>query len=208
MHLQARAWSVVPPGHTGIVIHRHPLLGLFTGSYLAFVAWVTLTPQSYAAERIAVISRVLAALHRRGYLLSIEDRELEFLANIALFVPVGAFLLLLVGTRLWWVALTASFVLTALIETAQRSIPGRVPDEHDLLANGVGAVVGCLMALVLILPAARRHRKRRAATATRQPSPADQDKQETSAHVASRSSRHDSRDWAYAEESSPATLSS
>jgi hypothetical protein len=100
-------------------------LGLLTGSYLAVVAWVTLTPQSYASPHIAIIYRILNALHRRGYLLSVDSGELASLANIALFVPVGMFLLLLVGTRLWWVTLTASFFLTAFIEAAQRHIPGR-----------------------------------------------------------------------------------
>ena len=147
------------------MLHRHPLLSLLTGGYLAFVAWVTLTPQSYAAEHIAIIYRVLAVFHRHGYLLSINDSRLEFLANIALFVPVGMFLLLLFGTRLWWVALAASLALTTAIEVAQRSIPGRVPDERDLLANGLGAVLGILVALVLTAPAALRRRRRRRARA-------------------------------------------
>ena len=71
------------------MFHRHPVLSLLTGGYLALVAWITLTPQAYAADRIAIIYRILDALHRRGYLLSIDDRRMEFLANIALFVPVG-----------------------------------------------------------------------------------------------------------------------
>lgn len=147
------------------MLHRHPVLSLLTGGYLAFVAWLTLTPQVDAAGRISVIYRVLDALHRRGHLLSIDDNQVEFLANIALFVPVGVFLLLLFGTRLWWVALAASFAMTTFIEIAQRSIPGRVPDERDLMANGLGAVIGVLIALVLTLPAAlRRHRQRRATT--------------------------------------------
>lgn len=152
-------------GDTGLMLHRHPLLSLLTGGYLAFVAWLTLTPQAYAAERIAIIYRVLDALHRRGYLESIDDRELEFLANIALFVPVGMLLMLLFGTRLWWVALGASFAMTSAIEFAQRSIPGRVPDERDLLANGLGAVIGVLIALVLTAPAALRRRRLRRASA-------------------------------------------
>lgn len=151
--------------HTGPVLYRHPLLSLLTGGYLAFVAWLTLTPQAYAAEHIAIIYRVLDALHRRDYLLSIDENELEFLANIALFVPVGMFLLLLLGTRLWWVALVASFAMTAFIEAAQRTIPGRVPDERDLLANGLGAVIGVVIALILTLPAALRRRSRTRAVA-------------------------------------------
>lgn len=145
------------------MLHRHPLLSLLTGGYLAFVAWVTLTPQSYAAEHISVIYRVLAVFHRHGYLLSIDDARLEFLANIALFVPVGMFLMLLFGTRLWWLALASSLAMTSAIEVAQRSIPGRVPDERDLVANGLGAVIGIVVALVLTAPAAvRRARSRRA----------------------------------------------
>ncbi len=142
------------------------MLSLLTGGYLAFVAWLTLTPQVGAAGHIAIIHRILDALHRRGYLLTIGDTELEFLSNIALFVPVGVFLLLLFGTRLWWVALTASFAMTTVIETAQRSIPGRVPDERDLMANGFGAVIGVLLALVLMLPATLRRRRQRQATTT------------------------------------------
>ena len=152
------------------MLHRHPLLALLTGGYLAFVAWLTLTPQAYASEHIAIIYRVLAAAHRRGYLLSIDDSRLEFLANVALFVPVGMFLLLLFGTRLWWVALVASFAMTTAIEVAQRSIPGRVPDERDLFANGLGAVVGVLVAVVLTAPAALRRRRRRLAK-TGRPAP-------------------------------------
>ena len=151
---------------TGQVLHRHPGLSLLTGGYLAFVAWVTLTPQEYASAHIGIIYRVLDALHRRGYLLTIDDVELEFLANVALFIPVGMFLLLLVGTRFWWVALLASLFLTAFIEAAQRSIPGRVPDEQDVMANGLGAVIGALVALVLTLPAEWRRRRRRRASAT------------------------------------------
>jgi len=147
------------------MLHRHPVLSLLTGGYLAFVAWVTLTPQNYAAEHIAIIYRVLAVFHRNGYLLSIDDGRLEFLANIALFVPVGMFLLLLFGTRLWWFALAASLAMTTAIEVAQRSIPGRVTDERDLVANGLGAVVGILIALVLTAPAALRRRRLRRAKA-------------------------------------------
>lgn len=142
------------------MLHRHPFLSLLTGGYLAFVGWLTLTPQVDAAQHISVIYRALDVLHRHGYLQSVDDARLEFLANVALFVPVGMFLLLLLGNRLWWLALVASFGLTAFIEFAQGSVPGRVQDERDLLANGLGAVVGVLVAMVLTLPGEIRRRRR------------------------------------------------
>lgn len=148
------------------MLHRHPVLSLLTGGYLALVGWVTLTPGQPPADGVTFLYRVLDALHRRGYLLSIDAAEAEFLANVALFVPVGVFLLLLFGTRLWWLAVSASFAMTAAIEFAQRSIPGRVPDERDLIANGLGAVIGVLIGLVLTTPAALRRRRQRTAAAS------------------------------------------
>ena len=70
----------------------------------------------------------------------------------------GVFLLLLVGTRLWLVALAAGIVLTSMIENVQRSIPGRVSDPRDVAANSIGMVIGIALALVLTLPATLRRR--------------------------------------------------
>jgi VanZ family protein len=148
------------------VFHRHPFLSLLTGAYLVFVAWLTLTPQDRHTDEAAVVQRVLDALHRRGYVESIDYSRFEFLANIALFVPVGVFLLLLFGAGGWWLALIASFAMTAGIESLQHEIPGRVPDDRDLVANGAGAAIGVAVALLLTLPATvRRRRRRRAALA-------------------------------------------
>ncbi len=143
------------------MLHRHPFLSLVTGVYLLFVAWLTLTPQPIGSDQVELIERVLDALHRRGYVESLDYDRLEFLANIALFVPVGMFLLLLFGAGGWWVALIVSFAMTAGIETAQLGIPGRVSDDRDLLANGIGGVVGVAVALVLTLPATLRRRRRK-----------------------------------------------
>jgi glycopeptide antibiotics resistance protein len=143
------------------VLHRHPLLSLVTGAYLVFVAWLTLTPQPIGPDQVELIERALAALHRRGYAESLDYDRIEFLANIALFVPVGMFGLLLVGAGAWWLALIAPVALTFGIETAQLGIPGRVSDERDLLANTVGGVLGVFVALVLTLPATLRRRRRR-----------------------------------------------
>jgi len=155
------------------MFHRHPFLSLTTFAYLGFVGWVTLTPISSAPTSSDFIERVLARLQRYEELSWLTYDRAEFLANIALFVPVGLFLLLLVGTRFWWVAGLGAFVLTSVIENVQRSIPGRVPDERDVLANTAGALLGILIGLVLTFPDARRRTRARRTTraaAARQPS--------------------------------------
>jgi VanZ family protein len=147
------------------MFHRHPFLSLCTFVYLGFVGWVTLTPASEAPIPLAFAVRVLDALHRRGIAETLTINRLEFLANIGMFVPVGVFLLLLFGTGLFWVAGISSFVLTSAIETVQRSIPGRVSDPRDVVANTLGALIGIAIAVVLTLPATLRRRKRRRAEA-------------------------------------------
>ena len=156
------------------MFHRHPFLSLTTFAYLGFVGWVTLTPISRAPTSSDFIERVLARLQRYEDLSWLTYDRAEFLANIALFVPVGLFLLLLVGTRFWWVAGLGAFALTSVIENVQRSIPGRVSDERDVLANTAGALLGILVGLVLTFPASRRRaaskRAARRRAAERQPS--------------------------------------
>lgn len=146
---------------TGAVFHRHPLLSILSGSYLVFLAWLTLTPQAMHRGEAQFVQRVLDELHERGYAESVDYARFEFLANIAIFVPVGVFLLLMFGAGGWWLAALSSFATTAFIETAQHRIPGRVPDDRDLVANGAGALIGIVLALVLTMPATLRRRRLR-----------------------------------------------
>ena len=138
------------------MLHRHPFLSVVTIAYLAFVGWVTLTPAADAPTQSDLVLRVLARLQGYDHLAWLTYDRAEYLANVALFVPVGLFLLLLFGTRLWWLAVAAALGMTSLIETAQGVIPGRVSDERDIAANTMGAVVGVVVGLVLTFPASLR----------------------------------------------------
>lgn len=143
------------------------MLSLLTLLYLGFVGLVTLTPGSEQPDFSGLATRILARLQRYPDLAPLTSRlsveRVEFLANIGLFVPLGVFLLLLVGARFWWVALAAGIVLTSMIENIQRSIPGRVSDPRDVAANAIGMFIGVALALVLTLPATvRRQREGRA----------------------------------------------
>lgn len=149
------------------MFHRHPFLSLLTFCYLGFVGLVTLTPAGDQPDYTSLATRVLARLSTYPDLEPVTSRldtnRMEFLANIALFVPVGVFMLLLFGSRFWWLAVAGGVALTSAIEIAQRSIPGRVSDPRDVIANSTGAVIGVLIALVLTLPGTlRRRRERRA----------------------------------------------
>ncbi|WP_322919302.1 VanZ family protein [Nocardioides renjunii] len=147
------------------MLHRHPFLSLLTLLYLGFVGLVTLTPAEDQPDYSSLAARLLARLERYPDLDALTSRlsvdRVEFLANIGLFVPLGVFLLLLVGSRLWWVALAAGIVLTSMIENVQRQIPGRVSDPRDVAANSIGMFLGILLALVLTLPATLRRRRQR-----------------------------------------------
>ena len=149
------------------MLHRHPFLSLLTLLYLGFLGLVTLTPGAEQPDYSGLAARILARLQRYPDLEPITSRlsieRIEFLANIGLFVPLGVFLLLLVGTRLWFVALAAGIVLTSVIENVQRSIPGRVSDPRDVAANAIGMFIGVAVALVLTLPATLRRRRERGA---------------------------------------------
>jgi VanZ family protein len=138
------------------VLRRHPVLGPLTLAYLAFVGWVTLTPGAAAPTSSDLVLGVLDRLQRQDGLGWLTDQRAEYLANVALFVPLGLFLVLLTGSRYWWLALVAGLALTSSIETVQRVLPGRVPDERDVAANTLGTAVGIVLALVLTFPATLR----------------------------------------------------
>jgi glycopeptide antibiotics resistance protein len=144
------------------VLHRHPFLSVVTLAYLAFVGWVTLTPGSDAPTQSDLVLRVLARLQAHERLSWLTYDRAEYLANVALFVPVGVFLLLLFGTRFWWLAVAAALAMTSMIETVQRVVPGRVSDERDIAANTLGAVIGVVLGAVLTFPATLRRWRREA----------------------------------------------
>lgn len=148
------------------MLHRHPFLSLLTLLYLGFIGVVTLMPAADLPAFSSIAGRLLARLQRYPDLDPLTSRlsvpRIEFLANVGLFVPLGIFLLLLVGTRLWLVAFAAGIVITSMIETVQKQVPGRVSDPRDVAANSIGMFLGIALAIVLTLPAALRRRRERA----------------------------------------------
>ena len=75
----------------------------------------------------------------------------EFVANIALFMPVGLFVTLMTGVRGWWLAVLVGFAASCTIELGQLIfLPDRLATMSDVIANTVGAAAGALLGLVLL----------------------------------------------------------
>jgi len=151
------------------VFRRHPLLSLLTVAYLGALAWVTLTPSSNSDRAFSLLQVVVRELqsHSSTDFLSYDD--VEFLANIALFVPMGVFVVLLFGRRMWWAGIFAGVLASCWIELAQGVwLSDRVSDPRDLVSNSLGTLLGVLVALLVTWPAAYRLRQRTRAKAARQ----------------------------------------
>ncbi|MET1045000.1 MAG: VanZ family protein [Microbacteriaceae bacterium] len=142
--------------------HRHRILSLVTVAYLVFVGWVTLNPEPDDPRAFGPLDRVLLFFSRDERTAWITFDLVEFTANIALFVPIGVFLLLLFGRRWWWAVTLAGIGLSVGIELIQLGLPNRFPDPRDVLANGTGALLGVLLALAF--SAARERSLRRLAS--------------------------------------------
>ncbi|MFF1635809.1 VanZ family protein [Leifsonia sp. NPDC058248] len=122
------------------MIRRHPWLSALTALYLVAVAWITLVPTQ--AGTGGVIQDVLDLLARTPLAAGLSRTDVEFAANVLLFVPMGLLFTLLLGVRRWWAALVIGVGATCFIEVAQLFIPSRVSDVRDLVANTVGTLIG------------------------------------------------------------------
>lgn len=91
-----------------------------------------------------------------GCLVCGERGVADALANVILFIPLGAALALLPlrPARI----VTVAFLLSAAVETAQLVVPGRDPSPPDVLFNSLGALAGATLAKrrrAILLPSAR-----------------------------------------------------
>ncbi|MEH6780216.1 MAG: VanZ family protein [Rhodoglobus sp.] len=141
------------------MFRRHPQLSAATLGYLAVVAWLTLSPQA-PDQRDGPLWQLAVFLDRFQATQWLTFNDLEFMANIALFVPLGLFFVLLVGKRRWWLALALAVLLTVGIEWVQQFIPSRVSDPRDIASNSLGAAIGVVVTLIVAAVRARARGRR------------------------------------------------
>lgn len=134
---------------------------LVAGLVAAVITILTLAPPSIAAPARRAFMQVAVAV-AEPVVRRIPAGDSEQVLNTLLFVPLGATIALLLSRRLWPIAILACFALSASVEYAQASIPGRVPDSADVLWNTVGGAIGVVLITVprLIGAAVQRARRR------------------------------------------------
>jgi glycopeptide antibiotics resistance protein len=121
------------------------IAALLLGLYLVFVARLTLADPS-AGRVVFSLADSLATRVSDG---ALGWSETEVLANIALFVPIGFLLTLVLGRPV--VAMLICVLGSACIELAQQQwFVTRVPSVADVQHNGLGGVLGVVVALPLL----------------------------------------------------------
>lgn len=115
------------------------LLGLY-GLFLAMVAFWP----------VPVDRPVSALVQALGKLLPVFTyQRVEFLANIALFAPLGVLLALWTPKSLRYLVMPIGFVVSVLVEGFQALLlPARTPSLYDILANTAGACLGLILIVV------------------------------------------------------------
>ncbi|MGS0685305.1 VanZ family protein [Nakamurella sp. GG22] len=137
------------------------------GLLIAFcvaVAVITFWPGPPDPDGQRALKVFLLRAHRNGLPLWITFGKIEFGANIVMFLPIGFFGALALP-RLRWIIVPAALLASVAIEAVQSTrIPERFGTPRDVIANGLGALGGYLLA-VLVLRLLRRRSRRKAAVA-------------------------------------------
>lgn len=129
---------------------RHALaLSVFV-LYTGFVLVVTLSPSQLDVSVQRFVLRFVEVLHRYGVPSWFGYGEVEFLANIAMFIPFGFILTLLFPVKVSWLSIAASLLFSTGIELFQREfLDERIYDTRDIVANTLGSVGGFITAAFL-----------------------------------------------------------
>ena len=119
-------------------------------AYLVLVMFVLFWPIPIDRGYQGTIAHVLGALHARGLSSWFGYNALEFTANVVMFVPLAFLVALLFPLSLWWgpFVICVSFSISSELIQAV-ALPQRFGTVNDVIANGLGAAVGCLLALGL-----------------------------------------------------------
>lgn len=121
--------------------------------YTLFIGFMTLTPMQLDVSPSGPIGRLLQFFADHQVTSWLTYTLVEKLANVAMFVPFGLLVALHMGRRRWWVGWAVGAAFTCLIEGTQATLlsPTRYATISDLITNTLGAGIGAVLALVLMI---------------------------------------------------------
>ena len=97
------------------------------------------------------LANILSFLHRQGIPRWFNYKFIEASANIALFVPLGFVATLAFPAKRWWQVGAFGLLISGCMELGQLLfLHNRYASPLDLVTNMSGAVIGALMAAVVI----------------------------------------------------------
>lgn len=128
------------------VVTAVTLLGVYTAIVLVLTMW----PTPITKGREATVDKVIKAVHRSDAFDWFGYSAFEFLANVAMFLPLGFLLGLALARRFAWTGILLLPAFAAAIETTQLLLlEDRFGTVQDVVANSIGGWVGLLLALLI-----------------------------------------------------------
>lgn len=118
--------------------------------YVGIVLAATMSPTPLDQGYDSAINKILGVAHRNGVPERFGYTELEFGANIAMFVPLGFLVGLALPNKIAWLGIFLVPGFSALIEFLQgQFLSERISSPQDVLANSIGGLFGLLFAYIL-----------------------------------------------------------
>jgi VanZ family protein len=129
-------------------ILRKPLAVLALLSYLIVLIGTTLWPKPVDGEGLLakITSDVLIFTSKISWLNWIQYNELEAIANVLLYIPLGIFLVVFASKTRTWVLVLIPIFVSLLAEGSQRLfLPDRYATINDVVYNVLGGLLGIVI---------------------------------------------------------------
>jgi len=133
--------------------------------YLAVLASASLWPTPVDGGGVVwfITSKILMFCRSISWLKWIQYNQLETMANVALYIPLGAFLVLLLPRVPVLLLCITPLLVSAVAEGLQRwFLPERYSTLDDVLHNSLGGFIGVVISVSIRLLMRRRAKARSA----------------------------------------------
>ena len=135
---------------------RRQVLGLLLGAYLVVLGFFLLAPSADPASGAVGLARSVLEGLGLPPSLTVAGR-VEFVANVAVFVPVFLLLVLVRPRTRWADCVAYGFAASMAVEVLQALfLSGRSATMSDVVANTLGAAIGAGIGVVLARRATQR----------------------------------------------------